>query len=161
MWYFFNQKRDGDSTYYCIVYTRVSQKKMSFSYFWFFEGESHFEYFLESHEENPFWKIGLRIEDYVRSRHLQAEFTRICHEHTKSSIRKPIFHKVFPSWDSKKCSKSLSPSKKSKIGKTHFFSGTPYYTYINIRQQQFLPHSKKGYSLITLWFGHSLPTCYC
>ena len=101
------------------------RKKWAFPIFDFFEGESDFEYFLESRKKNPFWKIGLRIEGYLCSRHLQAELTRICHEHTKSSIRKPIFQKGFSSWDSKKFSKSLFPLKQSKIGKSHFFSGTP------------------------------------
>ena len=45
---------------------------MSFYILAFFEGESNFEYFLEFHEENPFWKIGLRIMVYVCSRHLHG-----------------------------------------------------------------------------------------
>ena len=101
------------------------RKKWTCPIFDFFEGESNFEYFVESHDGNSFWKIGLRIEDCVCSRRLQAKLTRICHEHTKSSISRPIFQKGFFSWDSKKYLKLLSPSKKSKLEKVNFFSGTP------------------------------------
>ena len=46
---------------------------MNFFILAFFEGESDFEYFLKFHEKNPFWKIGLRSEVYVCSRHLHVQ----------------------------------------------------------------------------------------
>ena len=65
------------------VYIRVSQKKSFKNEFFsrilfilaFSEGESDFEYFLEFHGKNPFWKIGLRIEVYVCSQNFHFFLT--------------------------------------------------------------------------------------
>ena len=58
------------------------RKKWVFPIFDFFEEESDFEYFLESHEENSFWKIGLFIDDFVCSWQMRVSSACKCREHT-------------------------------------------------------------------------------